>query len=314
MVEDSLDGILAKFGINNVEKFDLVHGGFNKNWIVSAQKKKYILKRRSINEKQNSEKECKIASLLIENGISTAMPISNKNENFCVEHGPFVYSLFEYIDGKKFNGSKRNIEMIAEAMARIHLIKNEMNINFEGDCISWGKYWILSYASKYISEIINCYNNAERTIRRSKFPKAIIHWDIHPGNVIYSGDNVYVFDLEFIHRDYRIVDISNSLTLLAGINLKKVNYGDAMTFIQKCKIDLKKASWFVKAYNKINKLSEIEIQNLPSFLQITWLGWSFYTLYKKKIVDTDLSDIIYLPKWVEENKNNIINKLKVVVR
>lgn len=307
--------VLPQFGINNVEKIDLIQGGFNKNWIVLAQKKKYILKRRPINEKEHSENECKSALLLIKNGILTAKP-SYIDGRFCVVQDSFAYSLFEYIQGEEFIDNKRNIELMAEAMAKVHKIKNSLNIHFEGDCIKWGKRWILNYnyASKEILEIINYYRNIEKNIERDKLPKTIVHWDLHPGNVIFSGDKIYVFDLEFVHKDYRIADMANSLTLLAGIDLKRVNYGDALTFIQKCRLDFKKASWFIDAYHKINKISETEIENLPYFLQIAWLGWSFYTLHKKRVFDVNFSDVLYFPRWVEENKYNIINKLKVLIR
>ncbi len=319
--EQQIKSVVKDFGITEVKRIELFHGGFNANWLITTSNGKFILKRRAEEEREKSIKEALLSNIL-SGKISTASVVMASSGSPEVTKKGWCYTLFEFVEGRKYDYSDADLSRLAATMARMHAATRNPDAltienvpDFRWNAIDWSNSYVekckkgglvnqntIAKAKEILAKARRRVGKAERS---SELERTMVHWDFHPGNVLIAGSKVYIFDLEFAHIDNRTADIANSIILLTALDMAKIRYDDAATFIQRCEIDLDKLYVFIKSYSGVYKLSAEEVFVLPAYLEIAWLGWVFYTFYKMPRSKAKESDSLYFAQWVEDNIERI---------
>ena len=309
-----LRDIVEKFGFH-ATGFQEARGGFNKNWIVSCSDKKFVLKRRPTSALQRSKTECELSEFLASRGFPTAKPVKSPSGNFILQGNSYVFSLFEFVNAGKYVDSVPGLKAAARSMALFHekTVGYAGTQSFQGTSLNWCERSLEEYSGPGKEKFAEMAreNMLEIEQRSEELSRALVHWDFHAGNLLAGSDKVFVFDLEFAHEDYRVMDVANSLSLLAALSPGKIDYGDALSFVQECELDFNKARAFLSEYNSCSALNENDFKSLPAALSLAWISWSLYTFNKLSFSEKLVEKALYFPAWVEKNRDKILKRLFV---
>lgn len=309
-MDNLLTKVLANFGVTENVSFSAINGGFNQNWVVSTNLGKFVLKRRPFKSIERAKTECEL-SLFLMGKFPTAKPIKTLKSGYVHKGEENVYSLFKFVEGERYSDTVDNLKTVAKSMAIFHKKTRRYSgkTAFKTNTINWCKSLLKEYVgtNKEIFQKIanNCIKNLSKVAKN--LSKTVIHWDIHAGNLLISKKTAIFFDLEFAHKDYRIMDLGNTLTLLAALNPEKIDYGDAISFIQKCELNLEKANIFISEYCKFNALNNVELNHIADAMSLAWVSWSLYTLNQLRSSEKIIQNALYFPQWIEKNRNYIAN-------
>jgi Ser/Thr protein kinase RdoA (MazF antagonist) len=201
-------------------------------------------------------------------------PIKNKN-NVYVDKLHNVY-VTKYYLGKQYNGTHKEIMSVGSSLAILHksLECNKIPYNYKArDSI----YKILDEKEldkickrilhkkcktpfdiiviKHQRELIKICNFLKTSIDVSNFSKQLIHYDLHPGNIIFSKKKVNsIIDFNTMRKDLVIYDIAYASFRLSLKSTKNI-------YLQPQLIKI-----FVKAYLKKNKIKKEYLVNFDYFL------------------------------------------------
>ena len=318
---NDLSPALQAFGVQEVTGIELLHGGFNANWRIRTPTGEYVLKRRPRSETQRSIKEA-IVSNSVDMKIPTAQSVFTKEKLPQLVSGDWCFTLFKYITGRKYDNSSADLLRMVRALAEMHSATQKIDSgiassipDFAWTAMEWGLHHmgdsekigfmdpkILQAAKDHLQSAIDGIKAAEST---GNLVKTFVHWDFHPGNVLFTDADVYVFDLEFSHLDHRVADIANTIILLASLDTAKLDYTDAGSFIQPCTIDMEKLRVFMTEYSKVFPLTSEEAHALPDYLKLAWAGWVFYTFNRLESSRGMQINTNCFMDWVEANRSAI---------
>ncbi len=248
----------------------------SKTYFIQNKQKKYILKYVPGNKIYcRLNKMCQILSHCNKQKILVPEPIRSKSKKFIIDNH---YFLTKYYPGTVFDGSNLELNNFAKNLALLHksLFKIKINYNFEPlresykiitksellkikkrinkkqnkktdfDIIFLNNYELLT---KSLSDVI-----INRKYSKSK--KQLIHFDLHPGNVIFRNSNVNVIiDFGSMRKGYLIDDVAFSSFRFAYYKTKNLN-----------KI-INQMKYFYNAYTKFNQLPEL-FYDLPQITKL----------------------------------------------
>ena len=276
----------------------------NKNWIVYSDKGKYFLKRRPIKYKERAFADCEISEHLLRKGMLTAKPLKTKDNNYIVFEKDYVYSVFDYIQGSFYKDEL--LPHVAKTMSDFHEKTRDYKgeVGMKVNAIDWTYSMIKGFEGyeKYIARAENDFSGVDLS-------KSLIHFDLHAGNMKFRGAKAIPFDFEYAHKDYRLLDVANSLICLTALDPKELDYGNAETFIKPCELDFQKSKTFILEFNKLSNIGE-EIETLPSHLNLAWVSWALHTFKTMICSERTIKNAEYLPRWVEENREKIVRVYK----
>lgn len=116
--------------------------------------------------------------------------------------------------------------------------------------------------------VLHCKQNMEK-ISYDALPKQIVHFDVHPGNVNYTGDTVTgLFDFDWVRFDSRFTDLA------CTIGQSCYSYHGK----QRAKYDTHKIKLGLKAYRKAYGESNLSAQKENNFVKEALKGYMFYQL------------------------------------
>ncbi len=105
-----------------------------------------------------------------------------------------------------------------------------------------------------------------------KLPRAVIHGDIHPGNVRFEGARVAaVYDFDYLSPQARCRDLVDALMFFAARRRQTVNPDDIRSLTQPFTLRLEWASWLLAGYQQVSRLTDLEWAALPWLLRSQWL-------------------------------------------
>lgn len=305
--------VLDAFSVDKSASLEGIRGGFNNNWIITTEHEKFILKSRPATHMRNSVAESELSEFLTNKEFPTANPKKHFGGDYVLKHHDLVYSMFDFIEGRGYEDSASDLRSSATSMALFHKETNLYNgtLAFENNAISWLTELLKDYNGLYKKEFGEISRKSVNNITKIKnsLPTSTIHWDFHAGNLIIKRGKTYIFDFEFVHRDYRIMDIANTLTLLAALNPKEIDYTNALTFIKECELKTEKAEKFISNYKEVLTVSDNEIEALPDAMTLAWTSWCLYTFNKLRHSKKTAEGALYFPAWVQKNKSYIIESL-----
>ena len=105
-----------------------------------------------------------------------------------------------------------------------------------------------------------------------KLPKAVIHGDIHPGNVKFKGTEVAaVCDFDYLSQQARCRDLVDALMLFAADRSHQLDPDDIRSLTQPFVPNPEWSSWLLGGYQQVSRLTELEWSALPWLMRSQWL-------------------------------------------
>lgn len=214
---------------------------------------------------------------------------------FSVAHGGDVYALFEFIDAQYFSRSEAQLAAVGRAIGEMHRALNELPAIFKEKILELSKKG-KSYFNKVpvydlvdfqkiekiikdraelnaIDELVlaslsRCFEVCREVVSRrnewEKIPGQLTHSDLHPHNVLFSGDNVAaIIDFDSIRVSTQARDAAFALYRFGRQFLA---HGEKMSPV------------FLKSYENARPLSEEERRLLPILLKDDFLRKILFVL------------------------------------
>lgn len=313
----ALRKVLQAWRLPEEAEFVQTPGGFNKNWSIFTSKHKFFLKRRPAKHRQQALTDASVCAYLFDKGLRVATPLKTKHNSHLLVKDGSVYCLFNYLAGREYADTKRDLQLAARALAEANTLGAPYRGPTAFSCTSldWCKRHSMQYAAKQAEGQmqLRAVQQAIKETRGLRLPRGLVHWDFHKGNMKISNGEAAMFDFERAHHDARVADIANSLVCFAALDQRKIDVGDAVSFIHKCELNFDKATVFLKAYHKVAPLTAQEVRALPAMLAAAWAGWTSYTLCFLKAPKATHAAGTHFPAWVIKNKAQILEELKAAV-
>lgn len=252
------------------------HEGLNsKNYIFYVNKTPYILRNfTDRSSREQIESICEILNFCRKNGCSVSQPIKNKYKNY-VDKRSHTY-VTRYYKGKLGGKTQKEIQDAARELAIVHkslksykkpynyrpkhtlykplnqqeLEKIKKRISLKQNPDQYDKIVLKSF-----QQILTIYSFLMKTHLSQNCGKQIIHFDLHPGNMIFNKKKIVsIIDFNLMRRSYAIYDIVYASFRLAIYSTKN----------KQRMIKLLKT--FISSYRKENRIYEKHLMNFDYFL------------------------------------------------
>lgn len=323
--------ILKDFGIERIE--DICEGGgtASPKYIVLAEGKKYLLKKR---RKEFSPVEVvkfdhSVIKRLAENGLPVVVPQEAQGEkrSFVFFEGA-AYELFAYVEGLEnfVPGDSGQITSAAETLGKIHGVLQ--NFLPEGEK-SWKREFLPSFIKnellKYTGTTPPIFNkntkNAAAVIKQldilidsyitDNLTHTIVHGDYTSANIKFKGGSVGgIFDFDWASFENTLFDVSRALVYFCFDREDVFNGDDIWSLVQPAKINIEKSKIFMEAYKKEFVFTGADAENLPFALKEFFIGCRVRAMRKvpdagkEKMLDDKLMEMLGA---IDREKSSLIN-------
>lgn len=264
--KDEIQHIANDYGLGNVNSFFPLSGGSeNSNYLIKSELGKFVL---TICEQKTIEEAKQLASILTHlnnNNFKTSKVILNTKQQAIKScHGKPIM-IKDFLEGKVTEDISVNLMfLVGVELGKLHKVKAPEYIpnktNYDKDQFKEVNDYAPNSAFNYWLNDIKIYIEKQINVNA---PKALIHSDIFPSNVIISNDesSVTIMDFEEAANYYRMFDVG-------------------MTIIGSCrednKISIDKLRALLNGYKTEINLNVIEQQTLQAFTVYAGAAMTFW--------------------------------------
>ncbi len=303
------DKILTKYHFDGLPLCEFLYRGMNDSYLIKDLSSQYIFKvyRHTWRSLVDVESEIELLQYLKSNGVSVSFPIADKQDNaiqtICAPEGERYAALFSYAEGRSLMAdmTMEQSRITGREFAKIHMLT--VNRQLKNQRSQLGLTALLDSSSFMIEPFIDDKNNDLTNLRevimrlKEKFASValneldygICHGDFHPANYHISDRNdITIYDFDSCCVGYFAYDIATFYYWIVRTykNAKKI------------------MGSFLKGYQEIRKLSELEIALMPYFGAASFI-W---------MIGMQCSNCEIFSYFVRNNiKNNTIGNLKKFV-
>ena len=185
------------------------------NFIIQHGKKKFYLKKESINKEKLIDKVNRFYALSkLRKNNHLILPIKKYN-NF-LQTNDSIWSIYKYFDGELFSGKKNQIKIVAKFISKISILIKKLYVDEksftyftseENKLVN--KYLKKSNLRKKIFTGVNekiffnfFFNEWKRLQKKKKefnnLKKTFCHFDMHPHNIMIKDHKIKIIDLASI--------------------------------------------------------------------------------------------------------------------
>lgn len=291
---ESIKRILESYDIGNVIKYQkMLYGFANRNYKLTTSKGNFLFRINVQQDLSSINYEMRVLMELKKIDFPTAYPIIRKDGKYITELEVENVIIYDFIEGEIPRKSAKTVKEIATVSAKLNSFPN------------WQKY-----ERKNVINIDNCFglikkfDSAEHKypkifeyfIEQTEFlekyvqnsvPHGLIHADIFPDNTIFNGDDLLaIVDFEDVCTDALIFEIGMAINGFCFINNE---------------LNGRLLKVFVSNYNKVRRLSKMELELLPIYIQ--WTAHGMVSWHLKRLMthrnDRQLARAIELMKRVK---------------
>jgi len=277
--------------IKNIKKIE--HNDINSiNYLIQSETEKFVLRSYTDNQNANKiEKMCKILQFCINKKSKVYEPIKNKNNKY-TDHKKKKF-LTKYYSGHTFSGNLLETNDIAKNLALLHkslanssekyyfrpnnsfyvlITSSEISqirelLNKKQDLSKFDKNLLKKLDFLLIQIMEN--NNLRKTELSSSIKKQLIHFDLHPQNVIFYKNKVSaILDFSSMRKGMIIEDIAFA------------SYRFAIEYEKEIDSMKKRIKLFVDKYRIYNQIDEYQLENIDFYFKLQILRRLSYILKK----------------------------------
>jgi len=326
-----IESLLKKWDISKLVSCKQARGGVvNVNWILRTTRGKYVLRKvAQFTSAADLRFGFSYLSYLKEQRFpySIPLPIRTKDGEPFLSFKGSCFWVYEFIDGRDIKRfGYHELRECAKMMAIYHKIIERSGLDngkSTGDAFNRGS--VLKDLEKFRKQILRKDKQRREDqiflkesailtplIRNlddreySNLPRYPLHRDINPENILWKNKKlVGLIDFENMSTMNEPVIKDVSIMLQYSCRDRK----------QKRKLDLKRASFFVKEYRKHRQLSDAEIEFLPDIItagSIEDFCYAYWMLLNdpKRAKLYRLRLYSQVAQWYHKHKAEVVEKLK----
>lgn len=251
--------IQEKYGLNILDVKRFESGVLNDNFLIEADKGKYVFRVYNFKNKDQIKFEIEILNFLMTKNFISPRLMVNKNGEMISVFNDKPCVLYEFIEGKPLNiVNLELIRQIGEIMGRMHNLLKDFRPSVEKS--TWEPEELKRIVAKNREEMLNSgfprvaelMDFVEKELVKYNFPedlpKGITHQDVKSENIIVKNDEIM-----------GIVDFDNSYV---GAFLHDITTTIIWTCFENSKLNKDLMGALLNGYEKERKLIELEKEYL----------------------------------------------------
>lgn len=148
----------------------------------------------------------------------------------------------------------------------------------------------------------------------SILPRAVIHGDLHPGNMRFRGGEVAaLYDFDYLSRQARVRDLSDCLMFFASRREQPLQADDIRSLTQPFVPEVARCRMVLDGYQKVSRLTDEEWRALPWLMRSRWIQIRLRGC--RKVAETDklpfvLERFFDVIEWLERDGPDFFRKLR----
>ena len=227
-IDDEISIIVRDFysNLGTIQSIECIHSQINSEiYKISTKNQQFLLHHSKYDSDKRIEKMCKILNQISKNNQNVIKSIKNQFGNF--SQNKFYVTKFE--NGKLFSGSKKEYFDLAKKLNILHKQLDNYNLkyNFRPNNKSYklftNKEFVIikkqllkikykdkidTIIDKNILFIENQITKYSIIPKNNIFEKQLIHFDLHPNNVLFINKSLKLFlDFNSMRKGYLIEDV-----------------------------------------------------------------------------------------------------------
>jgi hypothetical protein len=182
------------------------------NFRISTASGQYLLKRWSNSNRVSLRRLLKLMVWLRDAELPAPMPVLELGEPFLVGHAGSLWSLFHFVQGDYFEGSKEELKTAAALVAQLHtalarapsylvpgegpIHNSQLDIDLFRNASAQRVKWVEIFGSIHARVLRDAWPTIEKTyegLRHVRFNQGVrspAHFDIHPHNILTDGAHI----------------------------------------------------------------------------------------------------------------------------
>ncbi|MCE5341658.1 MAG: phosphotransferase [Planctomycetaceae bacterium] len=313
--------VLSHYDIGIIQRIKSLTGGSKRapKQIIVSDKGRYFLKRRTTCKDTRTRIEFahSVQNILIEKCFPVSKLLRTKDgNNTFLELGNYIYELFEFAMGVRFDSRIELVEDAGVRLAIFHQILKSCKFPSMSHRSSFHNSKSVREHLKKIgsdevtSNLMTMYDNSSVNVNQfgfDKWPSEIVHGDWHPGNMLVAGDKISaVFDFDSLNLAPISTDIANGALQFSIIGGRQET-SDWPDFLDETKFNA-----FLTGYCKANPISEDELKSLPDLMIETLIAEAVLPIaatgYFSNFSGTDFLEMIQRKcLWIKNNKQSLVD-------
>lgn len=226
---------------------------------------------------------------LADHGLPVPRPRRRTNGTSWLQTQQGVFEVLSWLEGDSFReGDRASITALGRFLARFHsTLSEDIPAGKEGVLREDHPDLLVVYVEQLrelvrtpreIKQVDRLAGQLELVRRRldddlyHRLPKAVIHGDIHPGNVKFKGAQVAaVYDFDYLNPQARCRDLVDALMFFAATRRHRLDTDNIRSLTQTFALKLEWSSWLLGGYQQISQLTDFEWSAFPWLIRSQWL-------------------------------------------
>jgi Ser/Thr protein kinase RdoA (MazF antagonist) len=288
--QDKIHAILAAFSLGEARQVIALGGTATWKCAVECARGRFVVRARpaDLSEEKMARFDHEVLWRLVKAGLPVPCPQKRSDGTSWLHIGGQLVEIFSWVEGLPFAWSDlAAVEDLGRFLARFHAALAED--------VPPGKEAFLredhpDLLTKYVTEIERlCESESQaRQIRQIGeqielvrenldcrlwpcLPQALIHGDIHPGNVRFLHSQVAaVYDFDYLSVQARMRDVVDGLMFFAGRRDSLLDPDDIYSLAQPFVLEPDRSRLLLASYRQISTLTEPEWEAMPWLIRSQW--------------------------------------------
>ena len=285
---DELARILSHYKTGIIHTVDPLQAGNQRTpkVVISSDKGKFLLKRRPKAKLERIALAHSVQRRLYKKSLPVSALVRSRHRHTAVCLDDFVYELFVYVTGARYDGSRQATLDIGKQLARFHQALNSFKQKPTSPAVSFhdahrvrrnletiGAQGSVSSdrKTKHVTDQLQVlYNSSSVRVNELGFGtwhRQIIHGDWHPGNMLFADQKlVAMLDFDSIRLAPAMIDLANGLlqfSIVAG-HPDPSQWPDHINedrFVQ-----------FLQGYSSVDRPDNAKLEALPDLMIETMIA------------------------------------------
>ena len=289
--DTSLPDVLKAFGLSTASEISPAGGTAGRKWTVRSDKGRFVVRVRPEEFADDGSVGFDHAALrrMSDAGLPVPAPLARPDGSTWLRTGGEVYEVLHFVAGEPFvEGDVDAIRGLGEFLARFHSA-------LSGD-VPPGKQGRLredhpDLLEEYLENLralalratqarqLDAIDLQLALVREqldsglyASLPQAVIHGDVHPGNVRFRDGRVAaVYDFDYLSVQASARDVCDGLVCFASERDAPLDPDDIRSLTQPFRPDPDRCGVLLDGYQGLARLNDLEWRALPLLMRSRWI-------------------------------------------